>query len=376
MTERELGAAVIGTGFGFLTHMRALREAGIRVEALVGRDPKKTAERARRGRIPNALTDLDEALRLPGVDLVTIATPPHSHAEIAIRACEAGKHVMCEKPFAANLEQAEAMLAAAERAGVVHALGCEFRFSTGQAVATRAIREGAIGAPKLATFILMHPGLADPKSEVPEWWGSREDGGGWFGAYASHVIDQMRMMLGEWEGVSASLDLVSAREWTAEDSFTIHFRTKGGCSGILQSSCGTLGPGAGLSRVSGPQGTLSILGDDVSIADASGERQLEVPPELANPAPDPCDPALLTTAYDMLHSMGIDIAPFTKLFVNLRDAIRGERTGGERAGSERTGGAQTADPPENATFHDGVVLQRIMDAIRRSAATGSWERLP
>ena len=80
MAQKTLGAAVIGTGFGFLTHARALGEAGIRVEALVGRDAKKTAERARRGQIPHALTDLDEALRLPGVDLVSIATPPFEAA--------------------------------------------------------------------------------------------------------------------------------------------------------------------------------------------------------------------------------------------------------------------------------------------------------
>lgn len=360
MPQTPLGAAVVGTGFGVLTHLRSLRKAGIEVHALVGRDPEKTAARAARAGVPHAITQLSEALALPEVDLVTIATPPHSHAAIAVQACEAGKHVMCEKPFAANLAEAEQMRDAAKRAGVVHVLGTEFRFATGQALATRAIRSGAVGTPKLATFLLMQPGLADPAGEVPAWWGDAKEGGGWLGAYASHVIDQMRATLGEWAGLSASLDLVADRTWSAEDSFTIHFRTVGGCSGVLQSSAGTWGPPVLTSRISGPAATLTILGDTVSVADAQGDRQLEVPRELQNPAPDPPDRDLLVTAYDMLHSMGIDLGPFTRLFEHMRDTILGE---------------PTADDPRPGTFEDGVALQRIMDAIRRSASRGTWETL-
>ena len=78
-----VGAAVVGTGFGCLTHARALRAAGFEVRALVGRDPDKTAERAERFEIANACTSMPEALALNGVEAVTIATPPHSHAALA-----------------------------------------------------------------------------------------------------------------------------------------------------------------------------------------------------------------------------------------------------------------------------------------------------
>jgi len=78
--KEQLGALVVGTGFGCLTHTRALRAAGFAVRALVGRDPARTAERARRCDIPHACTSLAEALALPGVDVVTVATPPHAHA--------------------------------------------------------------------------------------------------------------------------------------------------------------------------------------------------------------------------------------------------------------------------------------------------------
>src|SRR4051794_41106175 len=123
------GVAVVGTGFGCLTHARALRAAGFEVEALVGRDPAKTAERAARFEIPHASVSLADVLERDGIDAVTIATPPHSHGPIAHAAIAAGKHVLCEKPFTRDTAEARALLAAAERAGVVHLLGAEMRFT-------------------------------------------------------------------------------------------------------------------------------------------------------------------------------------------------------------------------------------------------------
>src|SRR5947208_12145421 len=109
-TQPALGAVVVGTGFGCLTHLRVLRAAGFDVLALVGRDPDKTAERAQRFDVPHALTSLADALELPGVDAVTVATPPHTHAPLVLGAVAAGKHVLCEKPFARDASEARHML--------------------------------------------------------------------------------------------------------------------------------------------------------------------------------------------------------------------------------------------------------------------------
>ncbi len=355
-----LGAVVVGTGFGVITHLRALRAAGFEVLALVGRDPEKTAARAAGAGVPHGLTSLAEALALPGVDAVAVATPPHTHCAIVLQSLDAGKHVLCEKPFAADADEARRMLAAAEASGLVHLLGCEFRFATGQALATRAVREGRIGEPRLATFLLQMPALADPAGEVPAWWTSREEGGGWLGAYASHVIDQVRATLGDFEGLSASLSLVSEREWTAEDSYSVHFRTRSGVDGILQSSAGSWGPPALCTRISGTRGTLTVQGDDVQLADREGARSLEVPDDLKLPAPVPPPAELLHTTYDMLHSMGIDLAPYTRLFEAFAGRIRGE--GGD-------------EDPAPATFADGVACQSVLDAIRRSDAERCWVSL-
>ncbi len=107
-----LGAAVVGTGFGVITHARALDAAGIEVRALVGRDPEKTAQRAALYGIPHAMTDRAEAFGRDDIDVVAVTTPPHTHAEIVLDAVAAGKHVLCEKPFARDVGEAQEMLRA------------------------------------------------------------------------------------------------------------------------------------------------------------------------------------------------------------------------------------------------------------------------
>src|SRR4051812_24493987 len=168
-TSRMPGAAVVGTGFGARVHVPALRAAGFDVVALVGRDAARTGRRAERLEVPNACTSLADAFALPGVDAVTIAAPPAAHAALAIEACDAGRHVICEKPFALDAAEAEAMLAAATRAGVTALVGHEFRWAPDRALAARAIADGMIGEPRLATLVQYVPLVADPEAKVPEW---------------------------------------------------------------------------------------------------------------------------------------------------------------------------------------------------------------
>ena len=360
MSDGKVGAVIVGTGFGVLTHLRALRKAGIEVHALVGRNAEKTRLRAGMFDVPNGLTSLAEALALPGVDAVTIATPPHTHADLALEAISAGKHVLCEKPFARNAEEGRLMLEAAEKAGIVHLLGTEFRYATSQALLTRTVKMGLIGEPRLATFIMNVPVLADPASEVPDWWSRADSGGGWLGAYASHIIDQVRATLGEISGVSASLTLVSDRDWTAEDSYTVHFRTESGCDGVLQSTAGALGPMDFITRISGTKGTVWLQGENVCVADAGGTRTLEVPEDLRTLPPEPPPSELMVTTYDHLHAAGFDLGPYTKLAEYMRDRILGR---------------EAVSDPAPATFADGLAAQKILDAIRKSSAERSWVKV-
>lgn len=354
------GVVVVGTGFGCITHVRALRAAGFDVMALVGRDVERTRERARQFGVPRALGSLDDALILDGVDAVTIATPPHTHADLALAAIAAGKHLICEKPFARDAAEARVVLAAAEAAGIVHVLGTEFRWDPGQATLARTVRSGAIGEPRLATVLLHVPVLADPHAEVPAWWAKESSGGGWFGAHGSQVIDQLRVTLGEFAGVSAALPHLGAGTRTAEDAFVVHFVTTSGCAGVMQSTAADWGPPIVITRVAGTLGTAWIegIGSKVKVADRDGTRTVAVGPDLPTGAPEPLPPGVLHTAYDHMIAHGLDLGPYTCLAAAFRDLVLGK---------------PIADDPRPATFADGVIGMEILDAVRRSARErGVW----
>jgi predicted dehydrogenase len=344
--------AVVGTGFGCLTHVRALRAAGFDVLALVGRDAEKTAARAKRFEIDVPATALADVFE--HVDAVTIATPPLTHGPLVSESVKAGKHVLCEKPFASDAAQARLLLEAAEAAGVVHLLGTEFRFAPGRVLLANAIRDGLIGEPRLATFLLHIPLLAGADAEVPDWWSDAAQLGGWLGAQGSHDVDQIRSALGEFAGVSATLPHVGDHDWSAEDAYVVHFRLRNGCAGVMQSVASDRGPMLFQTRVAGTKGAVWAEGDRVQITDASGTRELPIPPDLEVAPADPPPADLMHTTYDWLHSTGMDMGPYTRLCETFLALISGE----------------TIPPdPAPATFADGVKSMEVLDAIRASAAS-------
>jgi predicted dehydrogenase len=353
--RRAPGVVVVGTGFGCYTHVRALRHAGFDVRGLVGRDPARTAQRAQMFEVPRACATLTEALAIPGVEAVTIATPPHTHAALALQAIAAGRHVLCEKPFARDRAEGRTVLDAAQKAGIVHLLGTEFRFDAGQALLAAAVRDGLIGSPRIATWLMHVPMLVPPDAVVPQWWADASAGGGWLGAHGSQLIDQIRATLGDFAGVSTSLAHVVERPMTADDGFVMHFRLRNGCIGVLQSTASDRGIVVE-TRVTGSTGTAWIegVGDKVKVADSAGVRTLAVPDELrAVPAP-PLPHGAVTTTYEQMTTFGVEYGPYTRLAAAFRHQIAGEAHVG----------------PAPATFVDGVAQMAVLDAARRSARHG------
>ena len=343
-----IGAVVVGTGFGARVHVPALRAAGFEVRALVGRDPERTARRAERLGIDHVCASLAEALALGAVDAVTIATPPNTHAALAIEACDAGRHVICEKPFALDAIEAAAMTAAAEHAGVTALVGHEFRWAPDRATAARAIADGLIGEPRLATLVQYVPLVADPAAKVPEWWFDEARGGGWLSASGSHVIDQVQCWFGGLASVSATLPTVAARVGAgAEDSFVVRATSQSGVEIVMQQTAASWAPGvSSLTIVAGTDGTLEVDGSGVWCSDRSGRRLLATPEDLALP------PAPLVSDDPRHRYTHLEVGPYTRLCEVLR------------AGVEGRDAASSVPAP---TFADGLACMRVLDAIRLSA---------
>ena len=350
------GVAVVGTGFGCYTHVRALRAAGFEVLALVGRDPAKTAQRAALFDVPRAARSLSEALAVSGVDAVTIATPPRTHAELALEAIAADRHVICEKPFTATLDEARDVLAAAQAAGVVHLLGTEFRWDAGQAALAAAVRRGEIGEPRMATWIMHVPVLADPAAVVPEWWADAASCGGWMWAHGSQLIDQIRVTLGEFEGVSAQfVHVVDRVSMTSDDGFVVHFRMRDGTAGIMQSTAGDWGVLVE-TRVTGSAGAAWIegVGATVKVAGPGGVATMPIPDGVGTVSAPPLPEGAVTTTYEQMITFGVEYGPYTRLAAAFRDLIEGRDIFG----------------PQPATFADGVAQVAVLEAITASAAGG------
>ena len=352
---------VFGTSFGCLTHVRALREAGFDVRAVVGRDPARTAERAKRFDVPLALTSTEEAFELPGVDAVSIATPPATHAELALEAIDRGRHVLCEKPFAMDAAEAERMRSAAAHSGLVHLLATEFRYAPANALFAETIRSGRIGDPIDALFSLDVPFVSSADAGgVPTWWHDAAQSGGWLGAWGVHVIDQIRTALGDIEALSGFISTRDDRlKGGADEGFNALLRTASGASATLRSSARSFGF-AQSTRVIGSDATIELAGDAVLLHTADGTTPLDVPAHLEVLPPRPPPTEGLGTAYEQGHAMGTDFGPFTRLAEVFRARIEGRAT---------------PDWPAPATFDDGVANQRVMDAIRASADQGGVQRV-
>ena len=367
-SQTDLPAAVVvGTGFGLFTHVRALRDAGFEVRAIVGRDKAKTARRAAPLDIPLATNDLGEALADPAIRLVTVATPPYAHFTPVMQAIAAGRHVVCEKPFARDLAQAREMLRAAEKAGVIHMLGAEFRFDSAQALLRRVVRGGEIGEPLMFSRIHHQPG-GDPHEKLADWWTDASQGGGFLGAFGTHMIDQVHSTIGEITAVSAVLRKLSPLRpnMTSDDYYTVQFETESGCQGVIEAALAFPGPFVMSTKVAGTEGTAWIQSgasfsdpQEVWIQEAGGEsRQVEMPTELVNPPPTPFPVReLIHTEMDRWHTQGVDVAPYAKLFAQMKAKMEG----------------RPMPLPEPAgDFRDAAVGQAVLDAARLSAAERRW----
>jgi predicted dehydrogenase len=348
------GVAVVGRRFGARVQVPALRAAGFEVVALVGRDVEPTAYKAEKLGIPHACGSLAQALALPGVDAVTIATPPHSHYALAREAVDAGRHVLCEKPFTTDAVQARHLVEAAQRTGVVGALGHEFRWNPARAAVGAAITSGAIGTAKLATVVEYSPFLlhTDDALAMPSWF--EEPGiGGWLGANGSHTLDQLRVWLGPFRSVSASM-LVSADtpDRMVEDSYSARFvmgdDTMGDGVEVVLQNVGAAWTARGFVAVTGTAGTIGIDGGEAWIADADGTRPLVPPTGTAVVGGGRVD--------DDLDALGsYEIRHYEQLAAAFLATIEGR---------------DLDTPVALPTFADGLGVMQCMDAMRASAAAG------
>jgi len=175
--------------------------------ALSGRSPDRTAEAAAMLGWAAVETDWKRLIERDDVQIVDICTPGDSHAEIAIAALAAGKHVLCEKPLANTVAEAETMAAAAKEAaarGVRSMVAFNYRRVPAVALARRFVEEGRLGEIRHVRAQYLQDWIVDP--EFPLVWRLQKDkaGSGALGDIGAHIIDTAEFITGQLlTGVSA-----------------------------------------------------------------------------------------------------------------------------------------------------------------------------
>jgi predicted dehydrogenase len=384
MTQHEvprLGVGMVGYAFMGRAHSQAWRVAPrffdlpLRPEmaVLAGRSADALNSAAQTLGWADTETDWRDLVVRDDVDLVDIASPGDTHAEVAIAALEAGKHVLCEKPLANTVAEAEAMADAAERAaarGVLAMVGFSYRRVPALSFARQLVAEGRIGAIRQVRAQYLQDWLADPASPLTWRLDKATAGSGALGDIAAHIVDAVQFLTGEAiTGVSGMLE-------TFVDERPVSVGPGTGLAGAAGTERGpvTVDDAAlFLARLSGGAvatfeatrfawGRKNALRLELNGTTGSIAFDLEAPNELhlfdaTVPAREAGYRRILVTEPDHPyagawwppgHMLGYEHA-FTHQVVDLITAIA--------AGQQPT-----------PTFADGLAVQRVLDAVERSAA--------
>jgi predicted dehydrogenase len=229
--DGELRVGMVGYGFMGAAHSQAWRTvnrvfdlpARARMVAVSGRNESKVAAAATRLGWDGFTTDWHELIRRDDIDIVDICTPGDSHAEIALAALAARKHVLCEKPLANSVSEARAMVTAAERArgaGVRTMCGFNYRRVPAVTLMRQLIADGRLGVIRHVRAAYLQDWIVDP--QFPLVWRLRRDqaGSGALGDIGAHIIDLTQYVTGQRiAGVSALTEtFVKERPLAAESS--------------------------------------------------------------------------------------------------------------------------------------------------------------
>jgi predicted dehydrogenase len=386
MTD-SLRVAMIGHAFMGAAHSQAWRTAPRffdlprtpELAVVCGRDAGRAAAAAERLGWAESATDWRSVVVRDDIDLVDICTPGDSHAEIALAALEAGKHVLCEKPLANSLGEADAMAEAADRAyaaGARAMVGFTYRRVPAVALARQLVAAGRIGQVRHVRAQYLQDWLVDP--EAPFGWrlDKAKAGSGALGDIGAHIVDMAQYVVGDdvaavvglldtfvtsrpLGGASALLggasDGASGRAAvTVDDAAAFLARFGSGALGVFEATRFATGRKNALRlEVNGSSGSLAFDFEDMNVLEFydAGE-----PSETAGfrriLATEPAHP-YVGAWWPPGHGLGYEHG-FTHQVVDLVRAI-----------------ADGEQP--RPSFADGRQVQSVLDAVGRSSVDGAWQ---
>jgi predicted dehydrogenase len=384
-TRPELGIAMAGYAFMGAAHSQAWRTAPAffdlpltpRLRAICGRNEAAASDVARRFGWESVETDWRALLTRDDIDVIDICTPGNTHAEIAIAALEAGKHVLCEKPLANTVEEAETMTAAAAAAaerGVRAMVGFTYRRTPAVAFARQLVASGRLGTIRHVRGQYLQDWLSDENAPLSWRLDKSLAGSGALGDIGAHIIDMAQFVTGTpiasvsglmetfvqtrpIGGAHATLGGSSSGDTergpvTVDDAAAFTARFVGGAIGVFEATRFATGRKNALRlEINGSAGSIAFDFEDMNVleffdatedASIAGFRRILVT-EATHP--------YVAAWWPAGHGLGYEHG-FTHQVVDFVTDI-----------------AKGADPVPS--FADGLAVQRVLAAVEASAADGT-----
>jgi len=372
----HINVALIGYAFMGRAHSNAYRQVTPffsptltpRMKVICGRTRDKVEHVARQYGWEEAATDWRAVIARPDIQLVDIATSVDTHAEMAIAAAEAGKAVLCEKPLARSVAEAEAMVAAAHKAGVTNMVCHNYRRAPAVMLAHQLIADGKLGTIRHFRGTYLQESLVNP--DAPRTWrlDRTKAGFGALGDLGSHVIDLARFLVGDITDVAGTMETFTKERplpddpsrrapVTVDDTAAAIVRFANGALGTIEVT--RYAPGRKNHNRFEINGSLGSLGFNL---ERMNELELYL---LSDPAPIRGFHTILVTDRDHHpyvkawwppgHIIGYEHT-FTHTVYDLLEAI-------------------AKGTPVSPSFEDGLAAQRIIEAIARAADSKTWTQV-
>ncbi|RXZ79119.1 gfo/Idh/MocA family oxidoreductase [Paenibacillaceae bacterium] len=383
---KQLNVALIGYNFMGKAHSFALDNVSTFFKdspqpvkkVIVGRTEHLVKQAAADFGWEEYATDWREVVLREDIHVVDIATPTRFHMEIALEAAKAGKHIFCEKPLAMNADEARQMLDAAERAGVVHMLGHNYRRVPAIVLAKQLIEEGKLGDIHHFRGVYLQDWLLDPSYPASWKLDKKIAGSGPHGDLNAHLIDLARYLVGEVDEVvgmdktfttkrprfqvneeltsnlTAKGDAQQMEDVTVDDTTAFLAKFKGGAVGTFEASR-VAGGRKNHERIeiNGSKGSLVFNFEAMNELEFwSNEDDLRVQGFRKILVTEGVHP-YINAWWPPGHLIG-----YENTFVNqFADFFRAIETG------------QKLYP----NFHDGWLNNKVLDAVSRSVETRTWQ---
>ncbi|HEX7308184.1 Gfo/Idh/MocA family oxidoreductase [Lentzea sp.] len=349
------------------------------MSVLAGRDADRTRAAAERLGWAEAVTDWKSVLDRDDVHVVDICTPGDTHAEIAIAALEAGKHVLCEKPMANTVDEAVAMAEAAARAagrGVRAMVGFTYRRVPALGLARDLVAQGRLGRIHHVRAQYLQDWIVDPAAPLSWRLDKDKAGSGALGDIGAHIVDATQFILGDTVAeVTGTLQtfvperpLATSHSGlsgtasdergpvTVDDAALFLARFAGGALGSFEATRFANGRKNALRiEVNGSAGSLAFDFEDMNVlqffdgtedSSIAGFRRIIVT--------EPEHP-YVAAWWPAGHGLGYEHG-FTHQAVDFVRAI-----------------AAGTDPAP--TFADGLQVQRVLAAVEASSASRTWQQV-